>query len=105
MLADLEASDADPFKDKIYDVCIVGAGVAGITLALEMDRKRSVLLLEGGGLEYLFGYACAAAGETACLRSTQKGQSRAARTSAAICSRSSAVHQVPGAARCRQVAS
>ena len=35
------------------DVCIVGAGPAGITLAVELaDAGKSVLLLEGGGLDY-----------------------------------------------------
>jgi choline dehydrogenase-like flavoprotein len=36
-----------------YDVCIVGAGPAGITLALRLAvNGRRVLLLEGGGREY-----------------------------------------------------
>ena len=34
------------------DCCIVGAGPAGITLALALaDRGRRVLLCEGGGFE------------------------------------------------------
>jgi choline dehydrogenase-like flavoprotein len=38
-------------KDALYaDICIVGAGAAGITLAVESVRKgKTVLLLEGGG--------------------------------------------------------
>ncbi|MHC8320949.1 FAD-dependent oxidoreductase [Pseudomonas sp. GB2N2] len=37
----------------LYDVCIIGAGPAGITLALRLARNgRHVLLIEGGGREY-----------------------------------------------------
>ncbi|MHC8320945.1 FAD-dependent oxidoreductase [Pseudomonas sp. GB2N2] len=37
----------------VYDVCIIGAGPAGITLALRLaGNGRRVLLLEGGGREY-----------------------------------------------------
>lgn len=36
-----------------YDVCIIGAGAAGITLARKLgERGYSVLLAEAGGLEY-----------------------------------------------------
>ncbi|MDQ8186837.1 GMC family oxidoreductase [Pelagicoccus sp. SDUM812002] len=37
-----------------YDVCVVGAGAAGIVLALELSRKSKVrvALLDSGGLEY-----------------------------------------------------
>ena len=39
-----------PTLDFVADICIVGAGAAGITLAVESARKGSkVLLLEGGG--------------------------------------------------------
>ncbi|MFS4417362.1 FAD-dependent oxidoreductase [Maribacter sp. 2307ULW6-5] len=35
------------------DICIIGAGAAGITLALELDRLgHKVLLLESGTFEY-----------------------------------------------------
>ena len=35
------------------DICIVGAGVAGITIALEwMNTSYKVILLEGGGFDY-----------------------------------------------------
>lgn len=35
------------------DICIVGAGAAGISMALEwIDTKYKVILLEGGGFEY-----------------------------------------------------
>jgi len=44
------ASPEDAFQ---ADVCVIGAGAAGITLALELaDRSLDVLLLEGGGLTY-----------------------------------------------------
>ena len=41
-----------PDKDhRGYDICIVGAGVAGITLALDLAaRGRRVLLLEAGDI-------------------------------------------------------
>ncbi len=35
-----------------YDVVIVGSGVAGIILATQIDPKASVLLIEGGGIEF-----------------------------------------------------
>jgi choline dehydrogenase-like flavoprotein len=39
-----------PQPDFVADICIVGAGAAGITLAIESARKgNKVLLLEGGG--------------------------------------------------------
>jgi choline dehydrogenase-like flavoprotein len=41
--------DAPP-SGFVADICIVGAGAAGITLAVELARKgKKVLLLEGGG--------------------------------------------------------
>ena len=53
MIIDLEVADPG---DKIQaDVCIVGAGPAGITLALELEKlnsKLSICLLESGGEEY-----------------------------------------------------
>jgi choline dehydrogenase-like flavoprotein len=52
MITDLNQVDLDPFNEKIFDFCICGAGVAGITLALKLSRKFDVVLLEGGGLEY-----------------------------------------------------
>ena len=48
MLRDLELGA--PAEPQHADVCIVGAGAAGILLAVELARLgRSVLLLEGGG--------------------------------------------------------
>ena len=35
------------------DICIIGAGAAGISMALDwLGRKEKVILLEGGGFEY-----------------------------------------------------
>lgn len=36
-----------------YDICIIGAGVAGITLAIELSKQgKKIALLEGGGEQY-----------------------------------------------------
>lgn len=52
MIIDLEETDRPPLDDN-YDVCIAGAGVAGIVLANRLaEGKRRVLVLEAGGLEY-----------------------------------------------------
>ena len=35
------------------DICVIGAGAAGITLASELtDGRQSVIVLESGGLEF-----------------------------------------------------
>lgn len=48
MMRDLE--HGAPVDQQHADVCIVGAGAAGILLASELARRgKSVLLLEGGG--------------------------------------------------------
>lgn len=40
-------------SDDPYDVCILGAGAAGITLAVRLGRAgKRVALCEGGGLDY-----------------------------------------------------
>jgi choline dehydrogenase-like flavoprotein len=50
MVRDLLLDRPDP--NAIADVCIVGAGAAGIVLAVELSRLgKRVLLLEGGGAE------------------------------------------------------
>ena len=50
MLQDFDDYQAD---ESVFDFCIVGAGPAGMTLAIRLaDNKQRVLLLEGGGLEY-----------------------------------------------------
>lgn len=51
MFIDLNASTTS--LPKHAEFCIVGSGPAGMTLALELEQRgRSVLLLEGGGLEW-----------------------------------------------------
>ncbi len=52
MIFDLNTINKNPFETQQYDICIIGGGVAGITLALYLDPKFNILLLEGGGLEY-----------------------------------------------------
>jgi choline dehydrogenase-like flavoprotein len=51
MIVDLNKVERDPFAALRYDVCIVGGGVAGITLALNLSPSLRILLLEGGGYE------------------------------------------------------
>jgi choline dehydrogenase-like flavoprotein len=52
MIFDLNALPAGEAR-RGYHACIIGAGVAGITLALDLAaRGRRVLLLEAGGLEF-----------------------------------------------------
>lgn len=50
MIVDLHELDALPGEGP-PDVCICGGGVAGITLALELAQRQTVLLLEGGGMQ------------------------------------------------------
>ncbi len=49
-------TDARTLEDKALiqgDICIVGAGAAGIAMALDwLGRKERVIVLEGGGFEY-----------------------------------------------------
>ena len=43
-----------PIRDGDYEVCVVGAGPAGLTLALELaERGRRVCVLEAGGESYV----------------------------------------------------
>ncbi len=51
MIIDLSKVESDPFAGKAFDICIVGGGVAGISLALNLSRRLNVLLLEAGGFD------------------------------------------------------
>jgi choline dehydrogenase-like flavoprotein len=52
MLLDAEQQDGGMFGDVLFDVCITGAGPAGITLARALASKgRRVALMEAGALE------------------------------------------------------
>lgn len=53
MQVDANTLGPAPFGERVFDLCIVGAGVVGITLAREMSRTGlSVILLEAGGADY-----------------------------------------------------
>lgn len=48
-----DARDIVPHSTLQADICIVGAGVAGISIAKEfIGRRESVVMLEGGGLDF-----------------------------------------------------
>lgn len=51
-ITDLNLVEQDPFAGKKYDICICGAGPAGITLARKLSSNFSVCLLEAGGMEF-----------------------------------------------------
>jgi choline dehydrogenase-like flavoprotein len=51
MIADLETAGREDL-DRLYDVCVVGSGPAGMTVARRLAaRGFTVALMEGGGLE------------------------------------------------------
>ena len=52
MIYDLNKLKDNPFKDKLFDICIIGGGAAGITLAMYLKKDFDIFLLEGGGLEF-----------------------------------------------------
>ena len=53
MIVDLDSSPLTDFANNQFDICIIGSGAAGITLALKLSQKNlKVALCEGGGLEY-----------------------------------------------------
>ncbi len=48
----LDARDLEPDVELTADVCVVGAGAAGLTIAGELERSgREVCVLEGGGFQ------------------------------------------------------
>ena len=58
MLLDAEQRQDDWFSDTIFDVCICGAGPAGITLARKLAAKGwSVGLFESGDLELKLNFS------------------------------------------------
>lgn len=53
MILDLDISNANEFKNSFFDFCIVGAGAAGITLALQLQKSGfKIALCEAGGMGY-----------------------------------------------------
>ncbi len=52
MIRNLNTQNTNPFVNEAFDICICGAGFAGISLALKLPRHLKILLLEGGGFEY-----------------------------------------------------
>ena len=64
VLVDLRSERELPADRLDADVCIVGAGAAGITLARTLSRQgRRILLLEAGGRDYEPEIAALGAGE------------------------------------------
>ena len=52
MIYNLNESETSPFLNNTYDICIIGAGMAGIPLALNLDKKYKILLLQGGDYDF-----------------------------------------------------
>lgn len=53
MLIDLQSAGSAGIDFGVPDICIVGAGVAGISLARRlMNQGKQILLLESGGIDY-----------------------------------------------------
>src|SRR6478609_7611181 len=50
MILDSETRTEDWFRDRVFDVCVIGSGPAGITLARRLGaRGLSIGLFEAGG--------------------------------------------------------
>ena len=52
MIYDLNKTNQNHFTGKKYDVCIIGGGVVGITLAEYLVQDASVILLEAGDMDF-----------------------------------------------------
>ena len=65
MLFDVDDRRARAAFDRAFDVCVIGAGPAGITLARRLaGRGLDVALMEGGGLEWSEEIQALAVGES-----------------------------------------
>jgi choline dehydrogenase-like flavoprotein len=52
VILDAEAVEPSHFAERRFDVCVVGTGPAGLSLALSLaERGHDVALMEGGGLD------------------------------------------------------
>ena len=51
MIADFAEAGRAILAGRTFDICIIGAGPAGITIATNLPQQFNVLLLEAGGLE------------------------------------------------------
>jgi choline dehydrogenase-like flavoprotein len=53
VILDADGREDDWFRDRVFDVCVVGSGPAGITLARALaEHGRTVGLFEGGGRDF-----------------------------------------------------
>jgi hypothetical protein len=69
MLHDVETPEGRAAFDRDFDVCVIGGGPAGITLARRLAaRGLAVALMEAGGLEWSEESQAVAAGESVGLR-------------------------------------
>ncbi len=51
MINNLNQLDSTTFQNRVYDICIIGAGPAGLTIALNLPKYLNILLLEAGGMQ------------------------------------------------------